>query len=280
MSLLRRAPRREFLSPPGTPSPWSFVPSFVLVGMGYAALAAFLGGVRATPLVLGLIVLACALCGLHVLARRLVFLGSAVVALVLAAALFTPMLRPVLNALVLSEAPRRADAIVVLGAGVNCGDGTLDASSNARLLRALELWRAGFAPVLTVSEQSYVFNPPSCPRISTLAANQIRALYPREREAPRVLVLSRVTTTRDEADRVAAFARERGWDRVLIVTSPTHSRRATLLMRSVGVNAVSVPAWEPTFDTALPLPADRIMALRLVVYEGLSRLKALLTERS
>lgn len=242
------------------------------LGCALATLAAFLGEVRApAPLVLPLII-AGAVATWFPLTRRVIRVGSVGLAGVLALCLLTPVLRAPLRSLTLAQSPRPADAIVVLGGGVQCGTGAQAPSSAARLIRGLELWRAGYAPVMTVSEPSGLLGPADCPRLSTLQRDQITFLYPRG--GPQVLTLNRVTTTRDEAARVQGLARTRGWERILLVTSPSHSRRAAGLFRSYGLNVVSVPAGETLFDTTLPLPSDRLYALRVLLYEGLSRVKA------
>ena len=242
------------------------------LGCALAALAAFLGEVRSPASLVMLLIAGGAAAGWFPVTRRAMQAGSVVLAGVLAVCLLTPVLRAPLQALTLAESPRRADAIVVLGGGVQCGTRTQAPSSAARLIRGLELWRAGYAPVMTVSEPSGLLGPADCPRISVLQRDQITALYPRG--GPQVLTLPRVTTTRDEAARVQGLARKFNWERVLLVTSPSHSRRAAQLFRSYGLNVVSVPANETLFDTTLPLPSDRLYALRVLLYEGLSRLKA------
>lgn len=244
------------------------------LGCAWAVLAAFLGEVRAgVPLLLALIGVGAGL-GAFPVTRRVLTVGSGAAAVLLAAALLTPALRAPLAALTLAQPPARADAIVVLGAGVSCGTRTLDTHSLARLVRGLELWRAGYAPALTVSEQSGLLGPPDCVKLSEVQRAHIRALFPRG--GPEVLTLRRVTTTRDEAARVRDLARERGWTRVLLVTSPSHSRRAARLLAAGGVQVFSVPAGETRFDATLPLPHDRLAAARVLLYEGLSRVKAAL----
>ncbi|MBB5235186.1 YdcF family protein [Deinococcus budaensis] len=246
------------------------------LGCAWAVLAALLGEVRATPaLLLALIGLGAGL-GASLRTRRVLAAGSGLAAALLAAALLTPALRAPLAALTLAQPPARADAIVVLGAGVQCGTRTLDTHSLARLVRGLELWRAGYAPTLTVSEQSGLLGPPDCVKLSEVQRAHIRALYPQG--GPEVLTLRRVTTTRDEAARVRDLARTRGWTRVLLVTSPSHSRRAARLLAvtAPGLTVLSVPAGETRFDATLPLPHDRLAAARVLLYEGLSRVKAAL----
>ncbi|GAA5533174.1 YdcF family protein [Deinococcus aluminii] len=259
-------------TPESRPVVWRGVGAGVATGAALAVLAAYLGEVRTTvPLLLALL-LGGGVAGAFPLTRRVAQVGAGVLAVLLALCLLTPVLRAPLAALTLAQPPVQADAIVVLGGGVQCGARTLEASSLARLLRGLELWRAGYAPLLTVSEQSGLLGPANCVKLSELERAHIAALYPTG--GPQVLTLRHVTTTRDEAARVRDLARARGWRRVLLVTSPSHSRRAARLFTAQGVNVVSVPAGETRFDTALPLPFDRLAALRVLLYEGLSRVKA------
>lgn len=260
--------------PPRSPSPWRGLLIGLVLGAALAVLAALLGDIRATSAVLLGIIGVCGLLGIYRPTRRLLQGGAGLLALTLAACLLTPVLRGPLNALVLSEAPVKADAIVVLGGGVNCGRGTLESSSLARLIRGLELWRAGYAPVITLSEQSGIIGPAHCPKVSDLEKTLIRNLYPVG--GPNIATLKNVTTTRDEAARVRDLARQQGWRRVLLVTSPSHSRRAANLFRGYGVNAISVNAQETRLDFALQLPGDRFTAFNILLYEGLSRLLYLL----
>ncbi|WP_240319278.1 YdcF family protein [Deinococcus wulumuqiensis] len=245
----------------------------LVAGLTLPLLALF-GELRATgPLLLTVLGLG-GLAGAFSLSRRLLLGGAGVLAGVLAACLLTPVLRGPLSALVVSQPPVKADAIVVLGAGIQCGTGSMNGASLSRLTRGLELWRAGYAPLLTVSEQSGRLGPRDCPKLSALQRAEVAALY--GDQGPKLLTLPSVTTTRDEAARVRDLARQNGWRRVLLVTSPWHSRRAQALFRGYGVDAVSVPARETGFDLTLPTPADRLYAFRVLTYEGLSRVKAAL----
>ncbi len=244
------------------------------IGAALGTLAAFLGEVRAPEGLLLFLIVAGGLAAAFAVSRRILSLGAGVLALLLALCLLTPALRAPLEALTLSQPPQKADAIVILGGGVQCGTRGLESSSQTRLLAGLELWRAGYAPVVTVSEQSDLFSA-TCPKMSVIEREVIRALYPQG--GPEVLTLRNVTTTRDEAGRVRDLARARNWQRILLVTSPSHSRRAAGIfatqLEAGGVSVVSVPAPETRFDATLPLPSDRLYALRTVLYEWLSRVK-------
>ncbi|MBZ9752015.1 YdcF family protein [Deinococcus sp. HMF7604] len=253
---------------------WPSVVGGMGLGAALGVLAAFFGEVRApAPLLLTLVGL-CGAAGAWAPVWQGLRVGAAALAFALALCLLTPILRAPLNALTLAQSPVQADAIVILGGGVQCGSAVLEPSSLARLVRGLELWRAGYAPVVTVSEQSGRLGPQGCPKMSAIEQAHIRALY--GAAGPQVFTLANVTTTRDEAARVRDLARARQWRRVLLVTTPSHSRRAAALFRAQGVPVTSVPAPETRFDLTLPFPHDRLYAARILAYEGLSRVKAML----
>jgi uncharacterized SAM-binding protein YcdF (DUF218 family) len=54
--------------------------------------------------------------------------------------------------------------------------------------------------------------------------------------------------TRDEALSLARICRERGWKRVIVVTSPYHSRRACAAVEHEGIPVVCSPSVETAFD--------------------------------
>lgn len=258
----------------GGPAALGGVPGGAAIGAALGTLAAFLGEVRAPESLLLLLTVAGGLAGAFPLSCRVLHWGAGLLSLLLALCLLTPVMRGPLNALSLEQRPQTADAIVILGGGVQCGTRGLAASSQTRLLAGLELWRAGYAPVVTVSEQSDLFSA-TCPKMSVIEREVIRKLYPQH--GPQVLTLNNVTTTRDEAARVRDLAQQRNWTRVLLVTSPSHSRRAAGMFAAQldarGVSVISVPAPETRFDATLPLPSDRLYALQVVLYEWLSRAK-------
>jgi uncharacterized SAM-binding protein YcdF (DUF218 family) len=74
-------------------------------------------------------------------------------------------------------------------------------------------------------------------------------------------------TTRTEAEAVAREAKARGWKKILIVTSPTHSRRAKATFKQLKLDVLVVAATEPRFDSSLRTPFDRLMAIRVVIRE-------------
>jgi uncharacterized SAM-binding protein YcdF (DUF218 family) len=67
--------------------------------------------------------------------------------------------------------------------------------------------------------------------------------------------------THDEAVGVARLARERGWKEILLVTSPTHTRRAAATFEKTGLRVRVLPSAETEYDLRrLDTPGDRIPA--------------------
>jgi uncharacterized SAM-binding protein YcdF (DUF218 family) len=137
------------------------------------------------------------------------------------------------------EAAPAADAVVVLGGchRPSAADfAGLDLTAGVdRLVAGAELARRGRAPALFVGGDG----PPGTPMagVSAGVAAWWRAWgltnFP-------FATLGPVTNTRDEAVATAALARERGWRRVLLVTSALHLRRAEAAFRAAGVPVAPV----------------------------------------
>jgi uncharacterized SAM-binding protein YcdF (DUF218 family) len=111
-----------------------------------------------------------------------------------------------------SAAPDRADAVVVLSGGLN-----------SRLDPALSLMRRGLAPVLAVSGAFHGTRWKKARTLCTGGYGKLRF---------RVLCFEpRPFSTQGEARTIARLARERGWSRVVVVTSTFHVTRARMLVR-------------------------------------------------
>jgi uncharacterized SAM-binding protein YcdF (DUF218 family) len=250
------------------------LPERLLMAAGLSLLLLPLGLVINPELGLGPLVglwLSGTLLGWLGLGFRILLWGSGLCAVLIAVAVFTPLTRTLAEGLIVNAAPQKADLIVVLGGGMHCGAGELEASSLARLEKGLELWRAGYAPRLTLSDTvGEIFGDARCPSLGRVAAERVRALY--GDEGPEIIFLPQMRTTRTEALAVDGLVQERGWGRVLLVTTPTHSRRAVGAFRKLGVEVVSVVSSEPRFDMALLSPADRLQALTPLVREYLGLL--------
>ena len=119
--------------------------------------------------------------------------------------------------LVHEQAPQKADLALVLG-----GDG-----SGRRILRAAELVRQGYTPVVLVSGPGGAYGLHECELAIAFA---VRAGYP---ESYFRHMEHDGHSTRDEAHTAAPIFREMGAHTVLLVTSDYHTRRAGDVFRSV-----------------------------------------------
>jgi uncharacterized SAM-binding protein YcdF (DUF218 family) len=200
------------------------------------------------------------------LTRWRVVLVTAVVALcvLLLAIAYTPLIVEPSRALVRNDPmPPSADAIVVLGGGTN-DDGLILPQATDRLLKGLELLNRGIAPVLVLGrEADSVGNRLVTPRDDH---ERIVALV---RGAGSKVVLSGVThSTRDEAVRTAILYRARGWKRVVVVTSPLHTRRACAAFEKMGMTVSCVAAeWREVALNTMRSSEDRIRAFQSWLYE-------------
>ena len=85
-----------------------------------------------------------------------------------------------------------------------------------------------------------------------------------------LIAVGPVDNTRDEAQHVARLCRERGWRRILLVTSPLHSRRASATFEHEGLEVIASPCTETRYNIeTLGAPSDRLMAFGSVAHERL-----------
>ncbi|MBN1956504.1 MAG: YdcF family protein [Anaerolineae bacterium] len=157
--------------------------------------------------------------------RWLALLGP--VLLILAGPLWLPLLG---RFLVVSDPLQPADALVPLAGG------------RQRVVYGAELFNDGYARWFVATDM--LLNVPGV-RASYSELVQQEAVWqgvPRER----ILLLSRVADdTYQEAAFVRELAEEQGWQSLLVVTDPFHTRRARIMFRQVfadsGVSVVIYP---------------------------------------
>ena len=128
----------------------------------------------------------------------------------------------------------RVDAIVVLGASQF--DGRPSPIFRARLDHAHTLYEDGVAPVVVTvggNQQGDRF---------TEAAAGARYLRDEGVPADAVAEVAEGSDTIGSLRAVADLARERSWDRVVLVTDPWHSFRARAMAGDVGLTARTSPA--------------------------------------
>ena len=138
-----------------------------------------------------------------------------------------------------ADEPRKADAIVALS-----GD-----TSGARAAKAVELYRAGHAPVIIFSGASV--DPSSAPSAELMAREAIALGVPRDA----IVVEPLARTTEDNARLVREVMVQRGYRSALLVTSGYHERRAALAFSRAfegsGLSFSNAPAADPDWDPVL-----------------------------
>jgi uncharacterized SAM-binding protein YcdF (DUF218 family) len=165
-----------------------------------------------------------------------------------------PVLRLLPPLLVTRDAPRSADALVVLA-----GD-----ERGRRVKSAAALWAKGLVKTGPfVTSGGVLYDELSWARV--MAAHAQRLGVPAER----IVVQGQGLTTEDEARLDVALLHERGARTLLLVTSPWHSGRAARLFRAqaapLGIEVVSCPSEDeaPPDWWADPVSA-RFMAMELL----------------
>jgi uncharacterized SAM-binding protein YcdF (DUF218 family) len=169
-----------------------------------------------------------------------------------------------------------ADAIVVLGGAVGAPQpprlhpdlvGTSD-----RAWHAARLYRAGKAPVVIASGGTL----PWADSVAAEASVMERLLQSWGVPPADVLVEGKSATTRQNAVYTARLARERGLDRLLLVTSASHMPRALRAFRAVGLDVAPAPTdyrgvRSPGSFSLLP-EAEALDASTAAIHEWVGRL--------
>lgn len=153
---------------------------------------------------------------------------------------WTPLAWDLGARLILSEPPVSSDAIIVVAGGTG-ESGEIGQGYEERIGRAIELYRALYAPkILLCSGSKRAF--------SELEVMRAIALSNGVRDSD-VLLGPRGGGTRSMLLGAELVVRERAWKRVLLVSSPYHMRRAvlTLKMLSPGLETVATPVEKSWF---------------------------------
>lgn len=163
--------------------------------------------------------------------------------------------------------PASADAVVALSGGVTA-DGYLSQQGLDRTITAVTLVEQGIAPVMVFTREEREANGVR----STNVADQLR--FSKLAGLQQVLTTRPVKSTRDEALAVSQIAKHREWKRIVLVTSPFHSRRACATFERVGLTVSCVPS--ESRDVAIKrliYPRDRLNAFGLWLYETAGTLR-------
>jgi len=169
------------------------------------------------------------------LTRRALFLAVALCAYLL---LFrTPLAWWATSPLLLSEPPSRADAVVVFAGGVG-ESGRAGEGYEERVQRAVQLYQQGYASkILLISGFTRAFREADVMALLTQSLGVPESAIQKQ---------TQVRSTRDYVLQVRKTARQKGWRRILLVTSPYHGRRADLTFRrhAPELQVIHTPAHE------------------------------------
>lgn len=165
-----------------------------------------------------------------------------------------------------------ADAVAVLGGivGPPAAPDLMPNLSEAveRLEAGIRLLQQGRAPLLVFMAARIPWDD----RVIVEGELLRREALARGIAPDRILMSGEVGDTADEAAAVAALARERGWKRVILVTSAWHMPRAAHLFRGAGVPITPFPV-DYRYDPRKPLSLLDFLpsAQALATTEGIMR---------
>jgi len=170
---------------------------------------------------------------------------------------YTPLVARLTRVLATRQSLGQADAVIVL-AGGDVSDNTIDAHSQDRLLHGLQLMRAGYAPLLILTQpadENAIW--------PTLARQEISQLGLHLS----VEVVGPVRDTHDESLAVVRLLRSHGWNRVILVTHSWHMRRAAALFQKAGVTVFCSPCHDSRCSDRLETADDRLTAFGYWLHE-------------
>jgi uncharacterized SAM-binding protein YcdF (DUF218 family) len=163
------------------------------------------------------------------------------------------------HVLAVTDPLEKADVIVAVS-----GD------TGARVNTAISLWHQGYAPVLLFSGGS--LDPSSVASAELMKRVAVAAGVP----AAAIVVEGASATTEENAARVAEVMTQRGMHSAILVTSPYHQRRASILFgrefERAGLSFRNHPADDPDWDANLwwtREPSRRLTVVELVKLGGL-----------
>jgi uncharacterized SAM-binding protein YcdF (DUF218 family) len=147
------------------------------------------------------------------------------------------------------------DAIVLLGGGAAPSrfeaEGVHLTPAGDRLVMANELFRRKKAPLLLLGGNANKLD--GVVRFEGVIVKDLLTTWGIPDDD--ILPLGANQDTHDEALKVGALAKQRGWHRILVVTSANHMRRASAVFRAQGLEVIPVPCnFLTTVATAPPPP--------------------------
>jgi uncharacterized SAM-binding protein YcdF (DUF218 family) len=175
---------------------------------------------------------------------------------------FTPLPNLLSCWLGTSQRLEKADALVVLAAGMQ-SKGVLNDASLRRAVQGIVLERKGLAALLVFSGSPINGGHPTEAEVRTALARDLGV-------SPRAILTDvGAHTTREEAIRLADLLKPRGVHRILLVTDSQHMVRALPLFERAGFDVL--PATADDVSEAVESPEGRLRLVRNVLQEFFAR---------
>ena len=146
--------------------------------------------------------------------------------------LFLPLNYYLALPLTIKEAPKPADAVVVLSGGLT-KKGELGSSSISRLKLGIELWQKDFGRYLVLSGGSFTKQTKDA---AIMAKEALKKNVP----AQALILESSSENTYENVLLTTNIYYQNHWQKILVVTSAYHTRRVKIMYADRGVNAVVV----------------------------------------
>lgn len=197
--------------------------------------------------------------------RAMRWLWAAPIALagLLLLVMFTPLVERPARALVRADPPGQPAEVVIVFSGSFTDAGHIGDIALTRLISGLMDARRLGIPDLVVSVQERTVDGM---QQSTLADQT--ALVAQLGGGVQLHSVRGVTNTYNESLAFAALARTRGWQRVRVVTSPLHSRRACAALETTGLLVTCAPSTSRDIDLAhLTRAQGRLHVARAAIHE-------------
>jgi uncharacterized SAM-binding protein YcdF (DUF218 family) len=185
--------------------------------------------------------------------------GAAIVGIFLLMVFYTPVTDWMAAPLYVKPDASPGDAIVVLGAWAR-KDGELNESGLRRALAAGRLYRAGVARTVVITG-----SVPMRPDAGDSLGASARFLQELGVPATAIAVENHSDDTHESAVNMAALARVRGWNRLVLVTDATHMRRTRAVFVHEGMTVFCEPTmmWQIDGNGA----SNRLAKLGAIVHE-------------
>ncbi|MBI2298334.1 MAG: YdcF family protein [Armatimonadetes bacterium] len=196
--------------------------------------------------------------------RRIAWGGAGLIAGLVLVTVLTPLPEKLLRRWVVDDGPAPSDLIVVLS-GSTFRD-HLRVSTQDRWVYGLRLLHQGVAPRILFTgsraERANRFDKLGPELMADIGLDTTPVVPFSARRTRRM-------TTHLEAASLCDMAPPAGWGRVLVVTSPGHTRRARAAFRKAGIDARVTPCPSSFYDLGShPASSERFHMVQELVYEA------------